>query len=223
MPSAFHVTVRWRVGASAIALVLLVGLSMAVEQGLTMPIDLAVNAAFAPYRTPALLAAFLWITTMGTGACRLAMAGSASAMLWSAGRTALLRPLWITVIGTEATVWATKFAVDRPRPAFLPGVATASSPSFPSAHSAGTLAIVGILAVLVASHRTGRAERAAVWGIAAAVVLLIGFSRLFLNVHYLSDVASGFLVGGLWLLLGSATVGPCWSHEGKPISEPKRS
>ena len=73
------------------------------------------------------------------------------------------------------------------------------------------MAFVGILACLVANGPQRRARRSVVIGVAAALVVLIGFSRVFLSVHYLTDVLAGGLVGGLWLTAGSALVPPAQS------------
>ena len=186
---------------------LLVGLAAWVEFGDATRLDLEVNAALAPYRRPWPLAAFLWITIFGTEAAVFGMALAASALLWGEGRAKQLLPLWSTVLGAEATTWTLKFLLARPRPEFLPGVATALSPSFPSAHSTGTVALVGSLACLVARGHRGRHRQGAIMAVAVAIVLLIGFSRIFLGVHYLTDVLAGGLVGGLWLLIGSASAG----------------
>ncbi|HEX4767355.1 MAG TPA: phosphatase PAP2 family protein [Lichenihabitans sp.] len=192
---------RWRLLAVLVCVVLLAGLTAAVGSGVTMPFDLGLNASFEPYRAPWLLAAVLWITGLGTGVSTVGMAAVASALLWSRGQGQLLRPLWTTFVGAEATTWAMKFLVGRARPVFLPGVATASSPSFPSAHATATMALIGILGYLVAMARPDRSIVVAI--VSAAMIGLIGFSRIFLNVHYPTDVLGGFLVGIAWLIVGS--------------------
>lgn len=126
----------------------------------------------------------------------------ATGFLWADGRPRLILPLWVTFLGAEATTWAAKFIVGRPRPVFLPGVASAVSPSFPSAHATGTMAVPGFIAYAVACNLPGRRARFEVAFWTSVAVTLIGLSRLFLNLHYLTDLASGFLVGILWLLIG---------------------
>ena len=94
-------------------------------------LDTSVNAFFAPFRAPWLVGAFIWITALGAAPAITAMAGTASALMWSQGRTRMLTPLWITFIGAQATTWAGKYSIGRARPPFL-DAATAASPSFPS-------------------------------------------------------------------------------------------
>ena len=189
-----------------VLLVTLAALTAAVQAQATMVLDLSVNAAFTPYRATWLLHGFLWLTTMGTGASLTGTGLATSALLWSSGRTTRLLPLWVTFLGAQATTWAAKFAIERPRPSFLPGVATAASPSFPSAHATATAALIGMLAFLVAMDRPARGERVGIATTALALVALIGFSRVFLNVHYPTDVLAGFLVAGIWLLIGTGLV-----------------
>lgn len=161
--------------------------------------DLWVNSALAPLRHPWLVAAFEWLTGMGTGATGVAVALAAAGLLAAGGRGRLVAPLWLTLAGAEAATWAVKVLVGRARPAFLDGV-SAASPSFPSAHATVSMALYGFLGLAVASAWPAR--RRAVLGATAMAVGLIGFSRLFLSLHYLSDVLAGYAVGGLALWLG---------------------
>ncbi len=162
--------------------------------------DAALNASFGPYRTPALLAVFLWLTALGANPAIVAVCVTASAMLWVARLPGLIPALWTAFLGAEATGWSVKFLVGRTRPEFL-DVATAASPSFPSGHSMSAMAVYGFLAFVLARH--GPRER---YSVAAALALaalipLIGFSRIFLSVHYASDVLGGLLLGGFWLMV----------------------
>ena len=161
--------------------------------------DAWVNAALAPLRHPWLLAAFGWLTGMGTGATAVAVAAVSAGLLAAGGRGGLAVPLWATLTMAEALTWGLKFLVGRARPAFLDGF-TAASPSFPSAHAAVAASLYGFLGLAMAAGMPGR--RGAVLAGTAAFVGLIGFSRLFLGLHYLSDVAAGYLAGGMALWLG---------------------
>lgn len=172
--------------------------------GAVTALDDAASALLAPYRAPWLLTAFLWLTTLGTGAALFGVAVTATGFLRAAGRGALILPLWVTFAGAQATVWTSKYVVGRARPAFLDGVASAVSPSFPSAHATGSAAVLGFVAYAMAGGLSARRERFEVAFWAVVLVALIGFSRVFLSVHFAADVAGGFLAGGSWLLLGVA-------------------
>ena len=169
-----------------------------------LPLDAAASLLVAPYRAPWLLAAFLWLTTLGTGAALAGVALTATGFLWACRRGPLILPLWITFAGAEATVWIGKYVVGRARPAFLDGVAVAVSPSFPSAHATGATAVLGFVAYAVARELPGGRERFEVAFWTFVLVVLIGFSRVFLGVHFATDVGGGVLAGGSWLLGGVA-------------------
>lgn len=164
-------------------------------------LDNTIRDAFQPWREGVLLRFFLWVTVLGDSTTLVAVTLTATGLLWGQGQTRTLLPLWLTILGANATAWAGKFALGRARPDFLTE-ATALSPSFPSAHATGSAAVYGFVAYLVARQLTSAGARfdLAYWTV--VLVALIGFSRIFLSVHFASDVAGGFLVGGFWLLVG---------------------
>lgn len=180
------------------------GLAAGVETGAVTPLDLGFSAMLDPFRTGWLVAIFVAVTSMGAEGSLAGMALVASAVFWSYGRGRNLLPLWVTFLGAESVTWTAKYLLDRDRPRLLSGLSPALSPSFPSAHTTGTTALVGILACLIARELPDRRHRIRVAGTAVAVAGLIGFSRLFLNLHHLSDVLAGALVAVVWLLVGTA-------------------
>jgi undecaprenyl-diphosphatase len=96
-----------------------------------------------------------------------------------------------------------KIVVDRPRPSLIDPVATAHGQSFPSGHSMTSVIGYGVLLLVFLPPK----PRSRLYlGIAGGItmVLMIGFSRLVLGVHYISDVLGGFALGGAWLLASSA-------------------
>ena len=159
-------------------------------------LDTWVNAALGPFRHPWGVAAFTWLTGMGTGATGVAVLLAACGLLAAGRRGWLAAPLALSFVGAEATTWLVKVLVGRARPAFLAGV-SAASPSFPSAHATVSLSLYGFLGLAVAAALPGQRRRV-LWA-AAAAVGLIGFSRLYLSLHYLSDVAAGYAVAAGWL------------------------
>lgn len=164
-------------------------------------LDQGVNAFFATYRTPSLVAIFIWVTALGAGPAIIGVVAVASALLWSQGQARLLVPLWITFLGAQGTTWAGKYAIGRTRPAFIDGV-IAATPSFPSGHATASTALIGFLAYVVARGLPRARGRFEVVFWSTTLIGLICFSRIFLSLHYLSDVAAGLLVGAFWLLVG---------------------
>jgi membrane-associated phospholipid phosphatase len=116
-------------------------------------------------------------------------------------RKAELELLLLAVIGTQILTLGLKQGFARERPFFPDPLATESSYSFPSGHSSMSLAVYGTLGYIAARHASTRRAQLLALGGAAALVLLIGFSRLYLGVHYLSDVIAGFSLAIAWVAL----------------------
>ncbi|RBY95670.1 PAP2 family protein [Blastococcus sp. TF02-8] len=123
-------------------------------------------------------------------------------VVWLAGRRAWRTVVWVVLsaglIGPVTT--ALKDFFGRVRPAFEGGGARYESLSFPSGHSSGIAALVTVAVVLAWPWLTVAARRAWV-GVGAALVVLVGLTRLWLGVHYLSDVLGGWALGLSWCLL----------------------
>jgi membrane-associated phospholipid phosphatase len=92
-----------------------------------------------------------------------------------------------------------KLAFRRPRPTWEAPYLVAHGWSFPSGHAMGSLVAYGMLAYVLVLHLRSRAARTAVIVGAVVLVLAIGFTRLFLGVHFFSDVIAGYAGGTVWL------------------------
>jgi len=163
--------------------------------------DRAVDTFMQAVRLEPFVTLFTWLTGLGGNAPLVAVTLVGTAFLWAHRRSYCIVPMWITVLGAQATTYLGKFALDRERPEFVTGV-TAVTPSFPSGHATGAMAVYGFIAFLVARELAGLRERFEIVYWTMAMVGAIGFSRVYLSVHYASDVLTGFLVGGFWLLVG---------------------
>ena len=108
--------------------------------------------------------------------------------------------LAIAQLGSIVLYNAVKALVARPRPAIGPAVASATGYGFPSAHATQAAAVWGALAVLAVRSLADRRARGAVAAAATALVVLIGASRLYLGVHWATDVVGGWALGALWLV-----------------------
>jgi membrane-associated phospholipid phosphatase len=107
--------------------------------------------------------------------------------------------LFSTVGGAALLNLILKHIFLRPRPIFPQAFLVVSGFSFPSGHAMISLAFYGAIAYLAFSMLKRRRSKLLAAGGALVVSALIGFSRLYLGVHYLSDVLAGWAAGGLWL------------------------
>lgn len=123
----------------------------------------------------------------------------------------------VVVLGQFLTSNAIKFAVDRARPDLHPLVGF-SGPSFPSGHSTAAAATYAALALVMARGRSPRV-RAALAGIAVGIAVAVACSRVFLGVHWASDVVAGLLLGWAWFGLCSVAFGGRFLRFGAPAKE----
>jgi undecaprenyl-diphosphatase len=115
---------------------------------------------------------------------------------------AYLYSLILIFIGTEVSVYLIKVFINRGRPIADIAYYIEKSGSFPSGHSAIAIAFFGFMTYYLIHHISGRNMRPAIIFIGTLLIVSIGFSRLYLGVHFLSDVLGGFIIGGLWLIVG---------------------
>jgi membrane-associated phospholipid phosphatase len=119
--------------------------------------------------------------------------------------------LTVTAIGSSLLNEAIKAAVGRTRPVLANPIATATGKSFPSGHTQAALVGYGIL-VLIFLPVLARRWRPVLVAVASIMVVLIGFSRIALGVHYVSDVVGGIVIGSAWLLAMTAAFS-AWRQE----------
>lgn len=105
----------------------------------------------------------------------------------------------LVVAGEEAASTVIKDIVDRARPTFNPAAATLG-PSFPSGHTTTAAAFYAAAALLL-GRRHRRAARAAITGGAVAIAVAVAASRVFLDVHWLTDVIGGLALGWAWFAI----------------------
>jgi membrane-associated phospholipid phosphatase len=138
------------------------------------------------------------VTALGNGIVLAGVAAIAAYLLARRGYRSEALLMVLAFGGAEILSYSLKLGFRRNRPFFTDPLATESTFSFPSGHATVSLAVYGALSVVLARRLRGRARLVAVGG-AALLVSLIGFSRLYLGVHFLTDVLAGFAAGTAWL------------------------
>jgi undecaprenyl-diphosphatase len=117
----------------------------------------------------------------------------------------------VTAFGGSLLNRAVKALVDRSRPVLAEPVQTAGGLSFPSGHTQAAVVGCGVLLAVAFPHleRGGRWRAGAVAGV---LVVAIGFSRIALGVHFLSDVLGAIAIGGAWVLAMTVAF-TAWRHD----------
>lgn len=169
-----------------------------VTQGQMATVDARVASLLSAFRDPVLVRFFTLVTAFGYWKVIATLGIAVSVLMWLLKRPHYLPGLWLTVLGNQLTVTLLKHIFARPRPEMA--VYAESSYSFPSGHSAASIAFFGFLTYVLIRERVGPIVVSFLVG--ATLVFLIGLSRIYLVEHYLSDVLNGYLVGALWVLLG---------------------
>jgi undecaprenyl-diphosphatase len=123
------------------------------------------------------------------------------AFLLYAGKRAEAGWIALSMIGSSVIDGLLKHWIARPRPELVPHLAQVYDPSFPSGHAMVSAALYLTLALMLAEAERGLAARVGLVSFFSLVVLLIGLSRIYLGVHWPSDVLAGWCFGAVWALL----------------------
>ena len=125
---------------------------------------------------------------------------------WRVGRREWLQVAVLTVPLGMLLNWGLKLVFRRPRPTVGDYVQALQSYSFPSGHTVAATLLYGLLAVYLVSIARTWNRRVAVVAVAVGCVWLVAFSRLYLGVHYLSDVLAAMALGLFWVALCTTSV-----------------
>ncbi len=120
-----------------------------------------------------------------------------------AGRRATALFVFVAVAGGQVLASLAKLEVDRPRPELVSHLVTETSLSFPSGHAMLSAVTYLTLGTLAARFARGRAAKIYLLSLAVLVTLMVGVSRVYLGVHWPSDVLAGWCAGFAWAML-------CW-------------
>jgi membrane-associated phospholipid phosphatase len=144
---------------------------------------------------------FVIVSAIGSPAAMAVLFAAVVLYLWRTKQRTLLVAWVLSYVGGTVLDGVMKDIVRRPRPEFAAKFLHYSSWSFPSGHSMGSLIGFAMLAYTIV--RIYRIEsmpaRIGIWAGAIVMIALVGYSRIYLGVHYLSDVVAGYTLGVLWL------------------------
>ena len=199
----FHAAVGALLVAGLAVIVICVGffamLADEVMEGGTQKFDDSVLLWMNRHASPALTDFALNVTALGAGTVVWLVVIVASVFLWSSRHRWSVALLWVAILGSGLINSVMKLFFNRPRPQLFPWRAPyAGLSSFPSGHSMTSMVCYATLAYLVARLEPNRFLRRFTFGVTALIVVLIGLSRMYLGVHYPTDVLAGFTMGLAW-------------------------
>jgi membrane-associated phospholipid phosphatase len=161
------------------------------------------NAALAESieeRTPGTTTVAVLITTLGSTAAMALLAVAVGAWCWAWGRRADAVLTVGAMAGASLVFTVLKNVLDRSRPPVPERLVEVTNESLPSGHATMSFVVVGTIVVLAWAGR-GTLARVAMLVAAAAWVGAVGATRVYLGVHWFSDVVAGWAVGAAWLAL----------------------
>lgn len=186
-------------------------LAVAVGQRKTEGFDRAARGAVHERSPEALTALMRGVTQLGGGWFLWPFGALIVISLAREGRREEAALFGIAVLGAEALNESMKLIFHRPRPDPFFGYPVPDTYSFPSGHSLVSYCFYLALAELLIEPEWSPARKRAAWTAAVFLVLLIGFSRVYLGVHYATDVIAGYLAAIAWTAVARAAHHRWWS------------
>jgi membrane-associated phospholipid phosphatase len=186
----------------AVLAAIVLGLADGASEGNGLAsIDPAVWQAFINHRTPTVTAVAIFVTTIGSTVSMTIISVCTVGYLLIKHRRG--DAAWVAVVagGAGLLVRIGKATVGRERPPAALRLVAETNESFPSGHALASVAILGVVLVVLLPSIKSTAARVAVLGCAGLFVLAVGLSRVYLGVHWATDVIGGWVTGLAWLVL----------------------
>ena len=193
-------TLRLAVGyvLAAVALAVFYLLTHVLLPQATGSVDEYVRARVVEFGTPCITVFFLAVTRLGS-TVYLTVVGVTACISFIALRWTRELGLFLACMTGQIILHNGAKAIFRAeRPATLFDYPDVAGYSFPSGHALSSFVVYIVLTGLIVRHFRSGTVRFAVWLSAASLVLVIGMSRVYLGMHYLSDVLAGFTAAAIW-------------------------
>lgn len=195
------ITAAWVIWLG-VCLLLLFGLANLAEEVLeqeAFAFDEAILLWINGFANPTLDRVMLTATRLGDPEVVVPLTCVGVVWLWWRWRWRIAAIFAITCIGGAVLSTGFKLLFEKARPALWPQLITETSYSFPSGHALGAMVLYGFSAYLLAQWF--QPQKRLIYGVAALLIGSIGFSRIYLGVHWPTDVVAGYSIGFLWLSL----------------------
>jgi membrane-associated phospholipid phosphatase len=165
--------------------------------------DEAITEFILAFRSPGLTSFFSACTHLGDRAIYITIIVCLTVFFWIKFKNWQFTSqiIFVLVIASLSSM-AIKRVIDRDRPAIDGHLVEVYSQSFPSGHSMSAMAFYGLLIYLCVRYKIAATLRVVLVCILTVIIFLVGLSRIYLGVHYPSDVAAGYLGGLIWVSFG---------------------
>ena len=177
-----------------------------VLAGGTQSFDVAILQWLHAHQHPLLTSLMVEMTYLGTGTVVITVVGVTALFLWHTEHKHSARLLLAATVGNILLNGALKYVYHRARPTVFEWQTTAVSSSFPSGHAMSATVVYGTVAYLLMRLQKHHWARVLTFMSAVFLILLICLTRLYLGVHYPSDVMGGMIVGLAWAAFCMATL-----------------
>ena len=184
---------------AAVALAAFIWLMAVVMAGRTLPFDLQVRSRIHDVAVDPLTTAMSIITSFGSLFWLLPAAIAAFVLLRRQGHSQQALVVAVVLLGSIPIENALKRTVQRQRPAAFFNVPLPETYSFPSGHAFFSTSFYGVLGYVSAQLAKSRTQRAIIWLSTISSIGVICLSRVYLGVHYPTDVAGGVLIACFWM------------------------
>ena len=208
--SSFYVTVGvFLIAGAIIAIACTMGFAELAEHvlaGGTQAFDVAILQWLHAHQHPLVTQVMVEMTYLGTGTVVITIVGVTALFLWHTEHKHSARLLLAATVGNILLNGALKYVYHRARPSVFEWQTTAVSSSFPSGHAMSATVVYGTVAYLLMRLQKHHWARVLTLLGAVFLIALICLTRLYLGVHYPSDVLGGIVVGLAWAAFCMATL-----------------
>jgi undecaprenyl-diphosphatase len=193
LPSRLATPLLVSLACAVVSLLLFAWLAGEMLEGDTRQFDAVVREFVHSHSSAGLTAVMRFITLLGSSLIVSIATISGCVALWVTGRRR--QGLFGSLL-----MWVLKLSFQRQRPQPFFDTELPASYSFPSGHALLSFCLWGAGAALFSADQNKRWVRIAIWTVAVILLVAIGYSRIYLGVHYPSDVVAGYLSALVWVL-----------------------
>jgi len=184
----------------ALVLFILIAADVAYE-GILASLDFRINVSLHTNRTAGLTEFFHWVSRLHSNWLAGIVTFLICLYLWRRRLRSWVLMFALTIFGGMLLNALLKLWFVRPRPQFEGVIYASRSFSFPSGHTVLATVFYGTLGIFLLSRLPDRKSRALTVTFAILMIALVGFSRMYLGAHYLTDVMAGMMEGVAWIAL----------------------